>query len=314
MDMITIGESLVVFDSMSLGPLRHVNDFKKRMAGAESNVSIGMSRLGHNVGWLSRVGDDEFGRYILGSLRSEGVDISQVIVDHNRSTGVMFKEKRNANLTNISYYRSNSAASMINEKDIEESWIKKSKLLHITGITPALSKTCHEAIIKAVRIAKEANIPVSFDANLRLKLWGENEARQTILSLIPDCTYFLPGFFEGKLLTGIESIEDMAAYFYNMGPEVVVIKDGKNGAYLYDSSGGYWIESFRVDKVIDSVGAGDAFAAGFLSGVLNGKSNKESVKQANLLGAYAVSVSGDWEGLPIKSELNQLFMEEDTNR
>lgn len=313
-DIVTFGESMVALDPSANGPLRHVHDFKKHMAGAETNVLIGMSRLGHRTSWLSKVGDDEFGKYILSTLRSEGIDISRVKIEPNTITGVMFKEKRNNRQLNVYYYRQSSAASFINEEDIHEDWIRNARLLHITGITPALSSTCLAAVRKAVRIAKEAGVPISFDPNLRLKLWDREVACETLLSLIPDCTYFLPGYSEGKILTGIDSIEQMAESFHQMGAGTVVIKHGKEGAYLYDQNGGRWIKGYPVENVADPIGAGDAFAAGFLSGILNGDSHENSVKRGNLLGSYAVTMEGDWEGLPDLMEIEQMFSEDDTNR
>ncbi|WP_123042997.1 sugar kinase [Cohnella candidum] len=313
-DIVTLGESMVVFDPSSTGPLRHVSEFKKHMAGAESNVAIGLARLGHRAGWLSRVGDDEFGRYITGTLKSEGIDVSRVIADAGASTGVMFKERRNNRLMNVYYYRSNSAASRLCSEDVDKEWIRASRMLHVTGITPALSDSCHAAVCQAIRYAREAGVPVSFDLNLRLKLWDADKACETLLALIPECTYFLPGYSEGRLLTGIASIEDMARYFHRMGPEAVVIKDGKKGAYLYDRDGGRWIEACRVEEVADPIGAGDAFAAGFLSGVLKGQSHAEAVMLGNVLGSYAVTIKGDWEGLPDLTELECLYPVEDTVR
>lgn len=313
-DMVTFGESLVVLDPVNLGPLRHVQGFTKKMAGSESNVSIGLSRLGHRVSWLSRIGNDEFGHFILSTLRSENVDVSRVKVDGSAPTGIMFKEKRKKGQVNVYYYRKQSAASNLSEEDIDEAWICGAKLLHITGITPALSESCRKAIRKAVTTARSAGIPISFDANLRLKLWDLQTARETLLSLVCESTYFLPAYEEGVKLSGLNNVEKMAEFFYRMGPKAIVIKDGKKGAYLYDRDGGRWISGFPVDEVVDPTGAGDAFAAGFLSGILNGMPHEEAVRQGNVLGAYAVSVNGDWEGLPTKTELEQFFSTEDINR
>ncbi|NYE05735.1 2-dehydro-3-deoxygluconokinase [Bacillus niacini] len=313
-DIVTIGESMVVFNPTEIGPMRHCQTFRMQMAGAESNVAIGLARLGHSVSWCSRVGDDEFGKYIVNTLRAENVDVSMVRFDSDNRTGLMFKEERKKGLSNVYYYRNESAASKLSEFDIQRAWIRKARILHLTGITPALSESCRSAIFQAIKLAKEEGIPISFDLNMRTKLWEKDIAVSVLTSIMKECHYFLPSYQEGVLLSGIDSVKEMAEYFYQHGPRVVVIKKGAEGSYLLDQDGGRWIPPFRVEQVMDSIGAGDAFAAGFLSGILNGSTNEEATRRGNLLGAYSVSVKGDWEGLPSEKELSQIFTVEDAIR
>lgn len=313
-DLVTLGESMVCFSPTELGPIRHVTTFNKHVVGAESNVAIGMSRLGHRVSWLSRLSNDEFGKYILGTLRSEKVDVSQVLFDQDASTSVMFKERRKTGLINVYYYRHYSAASRLSSEDIQEEWIKKARILHLTGITPALSDSCAEAVNKAINIAHKNNVKVSVDPNIRYKLWKNERKMKEILSqLVKSADVLLPSLEEGRFLTGLVSVEEIADHFFEQGTEVVVIKNGKEGAYLHDQEGGRWISSVEVETV-DPVGAGDAFAAGFLSGYLLGLDNEQAVKKGNLLGSFAVSCRGDWECLPSKEELDNVFSSEDVKR
>lgn len=183
MDVITFGESMVLFNPNNNGPLRYVHNFTKSIAGAESNAAIALARLGHNTGWFSRVGDDEFGRYIISTIRGEGVDVSRTITDKSRNTGLLFKERFSHINPNVYYYRNDSAASGLCTEDLDMEYIKSARILHITGITPALSKTAREAVFKAVETARKNGVTVSFDPNIRLKLWSLDEARETIMKI-----------------------------------------------------------------------------------------------------------------------------------
>ena len=144
LDVITFGESMVLFSPGDKGPLRHVHNFTKSIAGAESNVAIALSRLGHSVGWFSKIGDDEFGRYIKFMVRGEGVDVSRTIIDKEHQTGLLFKELFEHVNPNVYYYRKNSAASFLQPADLDLEYIKSAKILHITGITPAISQSAKE--------------------------------------------------------------------------------------------------------------------------------------------------------------------------
>ena len=158
MDLVTFGESMVVFNPQSNRPLRYVNTFEKTVGGAESNVATALAKLNHTVGWFSKLSNDEFGRYLISTIRGEGVDTSRVILDENNSTGIIFKEYYQRSNPNVYYYRKNSAASTISPDDIDEEYIKSAKILHLTGITPALSESAREAVYKAIEIAKANDV------------------------------------------------------------------------------------------------------------------------------------------------------------
>lgn len=193
MDVVTIGESMVVFTPTSDGFMRYADQFIKKVGGAESNVAVGLARLGHQAGWISKVGDDEFGKAILAFLKAEGVDVSQAKADRDAPTGIYFKEARRQNQTRVYYYRKGSAASTLRPDDLDAEYITKAKYLHITGITPALSESCKETIFEAIRIAKAHGMKVIFDPNLRTKLWDEHTARETLLKIASEADIILPG-------------------------------------------------------------------------------------------------------------------------
>ena len=304
MDVVTIGETMVLFIPTSVGPLRYAGQFGKSIGGAESNVAIGLSRLGHQAGWISRLGNDEFGMYIRNFIRGEGVDTSQVNFDDKHATAVFFKERQMMQEPKISYYRKNSAASEMTPDDLNEDYIAKAKYLHITGITPALSSSCKETIYEAIRMAKKHGVTVVFDPNIRLKLWSPEDARVTLMNIARESDIVLPGLEEGLILTGKIKPELIAGQFLDYGAKIVVIKLGAGGAYYANHTETGLIPGYLVEHIVDPIGAGDAFAAGLLSGLLRGFSLPDAVKLANRVGAYALTVVGDVEGLPSWSQVD----------
>lgn len=306
MDVVTIGESMVVFTPTS--PLmRYAHTYSRKFGGAETNVAIGLTRLGHDVGWISKVGDDEFGKSLLSFIRGEGVDVSQVKYDENASTGIYFKEIRHGGDVRVQYYRKNSAASHLSPKDINPDYIKRAKFLHLTGITPALSKSCYEAVLHAIHIAKEHGVKIIFDPNLRKKLWSEEEARRVLLELSGLADIVLPGVDEGKFMFGEEDPNKLCQLFLNQGATVVILKVGAKGAYYGTKDEVKLVHGFPVKTVIDPVGAGDGFAAGIISGLLDGMELEKVVERGNAVGAIATQVEGDFESLPDRDELFRFF-------
>jgi 2-dehydro-3-deoxygluconokinase len=305
LDLITFGESMVLFSPDSKGPLRYINNFSKSIAGAESNVAIALARLGHQVGWFSKLGDDEFGRYIKVFIRGEGVDVSRVLEDEKHPTGLLFKERFAHVNPNIYYYRKNSAASALKVDEIDYDYIKHAKILHVTGITLAISESIREATIAAVDFAKENGVKVSFDPNIRLKLWNIDEAKDTYMEMCKKADILFPGNDEAEILLGTLNPDEAVQQFHDMGVEIVALKLGKKGCIVSNSKTKerHFVPAYEVTKVEDSVGAGDGFAAGFLCGLFDGESLLECGQYANGVGAMATLVKGDVEGFPTKDQL-----------
>lgn len=306
-EVVAMGETMVLFSPMGDGPLRYIHHFEKRIGGAESNVCIGLSRLGHSAGWISRVGDDEFGRYVVSAIRAEGVDVSQVKVDPEAPTAVYFKERRAFGGGEVYYYRRGSAASRLSPKDIDPDYIRSANILMGSGITPALSAECRQSLRYAVKVAKEADRLFVFDPNLRLKLWSVREARETLLSFIKEADIVLPGADEAEFLTGLADPIQAARRLQSFGPRTVIVKTGAKGAIAVDGDEVYEVPGFPVERVVDPVGAGDAFAAGFLAGLLEGMDLVEAVRLANACGASATTVPGDIEGMPEREEIDRFL-------
>ncbi|HUE95578.1 MAG TPA: sugar kinase, partial [Longimicrobiaceae bacterium] len=282
--------------------LRYAPTFERFVAGAESNFAVGMVRLGHRVGWISRVGTDEFGECILTFLRGEGVDVSRVQSDPDAPTGVFFKERRRANATRVYYYRAGSAASRLSPDDVPPDYIRGARCVHLTGVTPALGASCQAALDRAIAVAREANVPVSFDPNVRLKLWSADAARSTLLELLERVDWLLVGQEEARLLTGEPDPEKGAEILLERGPSVVVVKLGAEGALGSTSAGILHSPAVPVEAV-EATGAGDAFDAGFVSGQLRGWGLSECLRLGNVLGALATTTIGDVEGLPTWAEV-----------
>ncbi len=313
-DVVTIGESMVLFQGIGDKTIKYEPLFTKSLAGAESNVAIGLTRMGKKVKWISRVGNDPFGEYILSTLAGEGVDVSESIRDNQAPTAVYFKENKSFGDPMVYYYRKNSAASKLEPSDVKESWFEGARHLHVTGITPALGEHTAEAVRKTMKLAREKGLTISFDPNLRRKLWSEEEAREVLLSLIPLCDVFLPGLEEAEFLSGEHSIEEYGQLFLDMGAQLVILKLGAEGSVGFSRELSVKAAPYTVSSVVDTVGAGDAFAAGFLSvyldeqAELTAASLEKALVRANALGALATQFKGDWEGIPALEELNRILL------
>lgn len=314
MDVITLGEMMVMLVATENGPLRSIELFRKHVAGSEANVAIGLARLGHQVGWISRLGNDEFGRYIRNFLRGEGVDVSQVILDPDHPTGVAFKERRELGPRKVIYYRRGSAASHLTPADLSPDYFTGARYFHVSGINPALSASCHETVVSAMDLAHRAGTLVSFDPNVRLRLWDVETCRRTLRALLSRCDLVFPGADEAELLTGEADPERAARGILELGPKLVLVKLGADGAMAVNAEAVTRVPAFRLERIVDPVGAGDGFAAGFLSGQLRGWGVAESMRLGALVGASAMSVSGDVEGLPTWEDVQALESSRDVAR
>jgi 2-dehydro-3-deoxygluconokinase len=308
-EIVTVGETMIRMVPTSTGALRFVDSFHKRTGGAESNFAVGLSRLGHSVGWISRLGKDEFGQQIITLIRGEGVDISQVKFCSDLPTGIVFNEFRGQGTARNLYYRRNSAASSLSPQDIDLEYLSTAKLLHLTGITPALSESCKEMVFFVLEEARNREISISFDPNIRFKLWGSDTACNTLLKMIPRVNLLLLTEEEAQLLLRIEGHQEQAAAFHELGPDLVVIRR-EDGVFASDGHNGEWIPGFKVDKIVDPLGAGDAFDAGFVAGWLEGMDLQQSARYGNAAGAITVSNPGNTEAFPTRSEIADLLENE----
>ncbi|GAB3569585.1 sugar kinase [Arthrobacter alkaliphilus] len=312
-DLLTFGETMVSLRSP--GPLSAGGSLSMHAAGAESNVAVGMARLGHTVTWAGVLGADPHGEFILRQLRSEGVGV-QHRIDQARSTGVMFLEQRTADVSRAFYYRAGSAGSTFRSDDLQPALDAGARILHLTGVTAALGPGPLEAVEYAARRAASEGILVSLDVNYRSKLWTRHQAR-TALSAIAGYVDVViasadeldllasdePALADGNHSSGAEA--RLAAGLLDRGVREVVVKRGADGACAYTAAGCLEAQALPVTSV-DTVGAGDAFTAGYLSAVLDGDDLAGRLRRGVITGAVAVSTVGDWEGLPRRGELGLL--------
>ncbi|SHH34227.1 2-dehydro-3-deoxygluconokinase [Jatrophihabitans endophyticus] len=296
--LVTLGEQLGQVTAGTEGPLRPGAAAQLSVCGAEANVAIGVRRLGFAAAYVGRVGDDAFGRMALDVLRGEGVDVTGVRVDPAAPTGLLLRSRRTADRTVVEYLRSRSAGSRLTAADLDEDVIAGAGLLHVTGITPALSPTAAKAVDVAVDIARAAGVPVSLDVNYRAALWSPDEARPELRRLASRADVVIGGPAELALLGGDEQLEHVA----ELGPTEVVRTEGASGATAFADGTTEHVAAHDV-RVVDVVGAGDAFVAGYLAARLDGRSVGERLRLGVLLGAFAVGTWGDWEGLPRRDEL-----------
>lgn len=295
-EIITFGETMALMMPAGSKGIEYSSQFQGLFGGAESNVAIGVARLGHRVGWFSRLGKDPFGRMILKKIRGEGVDVSRAELTTEAPTGLMLREVVSGK-TSVYYYRKNSAASTLKPEHLDEEYIKQAKYLHVTGITPALSESCREAAKEAMRIARKHGVKVCFDPNLRLKLWSIEEARGVLLDMAKEADYFLPGLDELKLLYQTESFDEIIQRLGELDA-VSIVKGGDDETYVVEKGSVSAVPYFKAEQVVDTVGAGDGFCAGFIVGLLKGYSHIEAVRLGNLIGCMVVQMEGDWEGIP----------------
>jgi 2-dehydro-3-deoxygluconokinase len=287
-------------DPLSEGPLRHVTKFEKHYGGAELNVAVGLSRLGHRAGWAGSLGDEEFGREILAFARGEGVDVSRATLDPRAPTGLYFKERRALGRLRVYYYRAGSAASRMRFEDLDLDYLLSSMFLHLTGITAALSESCHDLIERLVLSANERNVPISFDANVRWRLFDGRDPRKILKPLVDRADLLFLSEEEAELLLGGSNAESIQQARQKMRAKTIVVHRA-DGAFAVEEGGITERAGYEV-KVVDTVGAGDAFVAGFLAGRLRSWETGACLEMANACGACAVTVPGDVKGLPTDEE------------
>ena len=313
-DVICMGEILVELNAMTRGPLRHVTLFERHAGGAEGNVAIGVSRLGQSSGIITRVGKDEFGQFLLATLKAENVDTSHVLVDGDLQTGIFFIERGYPipDKSSSLYYRHNSAGSKLTTADVDPNYIASAKIFHITGITPALSLSAEEATKAAVRVAKENKVAVSLDTNIRLKLWSEEDARRTLLPLCEMADIVFTSGPDAKIILGEDEPAAIVRRLHEAGVGTVVVKLGDKGA-LASSMGETATVPIIPTTVEDPTGAGDSFAAAFLATRLKGWNVKDSLRAASATAALVVTVRGDFESIPDLNSL-QTFLDYESGR
>lgn len=327
-DVLTFGETMVALRGS--GPLKLGGTMNVSIAGAESNVAIGLARLGHAVRWAGFVGDDEAGELVLRTLRAEGVDVSAAQRDAAAPTGLILFEPRLPEVTRVHYYRAGSAGSRLDAAAVERAFATHPpRVLHITGITPALGPSALSATRHALELAASHRTLVCLDINFRSRLWNAEAASTALSAFVPYVDVLIASDDElplcfptapsshpvgnGSVEAPADAAKDgsgpdlagLAKLLLAQGVDEVVVKLGADGAVVHTTDGDLHRPA-RPVRAVDAVGAGDAFVAGYLSALLDGEGVPARLDRAVTTGAFAVASPGDWEGAPTRTELGLL--------
>jgi 2-dehydro-3-deoxygluconokinase len=289
-DLLAIGETMAMLTPTTLVPLAEASVLRLDIGGAESNVAMHLARLGHPVAWASRVGNDPFGRRILDTIASAGVGTSYVTIDPDAPTGLYFKDPAGSG---VLYYRANSAASRMSEAWLGAVPVASARIVHVSGITPALSETCAGLLEGVIAIAKRANVLVSFDVNYRPQLWPVDDAGPALLALAEHADLVFTGRDEAELLWGTSAAADIRRLLPR--PARLIVKDASIGATEFLGADETFVAAPEV-SVIESVGAGDAFAAGYLSAFLSDLDSGAALSHGHSLAASALQSMLDVPG------------------
>ncbi|KQQ06352.1 hypothetical protein ASG06_02460 [Rathayibacter sp. Leaf185] len=314
--MVTLGETLALFHTH--GSLAHAGSVDVGIGGAESNVAIALVRLGAEATWIGVLGADSAGERVLRELRGEGVDLV-VRRDAEAPTALMIKERPTPATARVTYHRRASAGSTLRPADVPADLVRRASCLHVTGITLALSESAREAALEAVRLAVEAGVPVSFDVNHRPTLWRGRDAAEAYREVARAATLVFAGEDEARLLVGAEKDAHrldplgLAHALADLGPRHAVVKLGPAGCVAVVDGAELRRAALPITAV-DTVGAGDAFVAGYLAEYVQGLPPEDCLGTAVTVGAFQCLAPGDWEGLPRRSDLALLTASEPVQR
>ncbi|MEU8791072.1 sugar kinase [Streptomyces sp. NPDC048643] len=312
-DVVALGESMVTFLPTRAGRLADVPSFERGIGGAESNVACVLASAGHSARWVSRVGADGFGDHLVESVAAYGVDISAVRRDPDRPTGIYFRTAgdRATDAHEVAYYRAGSAASAMTADNTDLAATRSARVLHLSGITAALSADCL-ALMRELTAPRPGRPLVSFDVNHRPGLWRDHpEGPRVLLDLARGADLVFVGDDEARDAWGLHGAAAIREALPE--PDVLVVKHGKDGAVVFDGrapegtapADGTFVPALHVD-VVAAVGAGDAFAAGFLSATLRGLPVRDRIRHGHLMAAAALTVSGDLAKPPARGHADRL--------
>ncbi|MEU9448974.1 sugar kinase [Streptomyces sp. NPDC048277] len=303
--VVTLGETMGLLAATTVGHLRHVPQIALGVGGAESNVAVALARLDTPVTWIGRVGADSVGDRVVRELTAEGIDV-RAVRDDGAPTGLMLKERLPGGAVKVWYYRSGSAGSRLAPGDVDPELVAGARLLHVTGITPALGESAAAAVSYAVDVARSHGVTVSVDVNHRSALWPPERAAPVLRDLVTRADLVFAGDDEACLVTGLDSAdrtaEELARSLTALGPAVAVVKLGAEGAMALVDGVPHHRAAVPV-QVTDPVGAGDAFVGAYLSEFLAGADVEQCLATAVLAGAMVCTVPGDWEGMPSRTAL-----------
>ena len=302
--MLALGEPLLELNATVNGPLESSDAFSVGYGGDTSNFAIAAARAGGSVGYLTRIGDDAFGNVLLSLWEQEGVDTRYVVREPGGRTGIYFIS-RNPDGHAFTYYRADSPATRLRPEDVPEQAISESRLLHVTGITQAISPAACDTAFHAMQVARDHGTLVSYDPNYRPSLWPAERARATIMRSIELADVALPNIEEGRFLTGANDPEAIGEAFARRGPGVVVLKMGDRGVLVFSEGQSTFVEAHTVDA-IDASGAGDTFDGAFCASLLEGAHPVEAARFAAVAAALTTTGFGAVRPIPHRADVDAL--------
>ena len=306
-DLISIGECMI--ELFAEEPIETADTFTRSLAGDSFNICVAAQRLGTSTGYVTRLGNDPFADYLLGTFHSEGIDTSGV----RRVEGfnaVHFVAQLPNGDRDFVYYRSGSAPSTLGPDDLDEEYIASAKVLHCSGVAQAISETARQTVLRAAQVAKKRGIKVSYDPNYRHQLWSTEAMREAASELIPYVDYFLPNVPDdsGALLASNDPYE-VIEHFRNQGVAVVAVTRGERGAVIGCDEGIFEIPPYKPDVLLDTTAAGDAFNGGFIHGMLNGMSIAEAGRLGTVTAGLKLRGRGALGGMPTLDEVEAIMGE-----
>ena len=303
--VVCIGETMAALAPAPSSSLERADDLRVSVAGAESNVAMYLADLGVPVSWLSAVGDDPLGRRVLAEVGAAGVDVSGVRCDPERPTGLLVKEPTGSR-TRVHYYRGNSAASAMGPDVLDDDRLRSASILHLTGVTPALSPSCRSLVTTALTVpAAERPYAISFDVNHRPALWPPGTAATVLRDLTNQADIAFVGLDEARELWGAD-LQPADVRGLLPHPRLLVVKDGGHSAIAFGDEGVRTVPALDTD-VVEPVGAGDAFAAGVLTGLLRGGGMERALRLGHITATSALKVTADHGPLPDSARIERLL-------
>lgn len=304
-DIISLGEPMVEFNAEAVGGPRAGSLFSTGFGGDSSNFIVAASRLGGRAGYLTKIGSDVFGGMLQQLWHEEGVDASSVIVDEARPTGLYFIMRYGANSEFI-YRRSGSAASTLEPSDLPDGWVERAKLLHVTGITQAISPSASDSVFAAIDRARSHRVLISYDPNIRPAIWPLHTARAVARYTIGMVDVALPNLEEGRLLTGYEDPKAITQELLQLGAPLVILKMGGSGAIVASHEEYAAVPSLQV-RAKDPTGAGDTFDAAFAVSMVEGRPPVEGATFASAAASEVVQKLGAVTPIPTRRRADELY-------
>jgi 2-dehydro-3-deoxygluconokinase len=301
-DIVAIGEAMVEFNQTGDADGR---TYLQGFGGDTSNALIAAARQGATCAYITKLGEDDFGRMLLGLWNEEGIDTEGVRIDPSAPTGIYFvRHGKDGHM--FSYLRSGSAASRMQPADVPPPLIERARYLHVSGISQAISASANDCVAYAINIARAAGVKVAYDPNLRLKLWSLDRARAVILATIPLTDYFLPSLDDVRLLSGLDDPIAIVDWCHRQGARIVIFKLGTAGSWISDGEDRTPIAAFRIDA-IDATGAGDCFDGSLLARLAAGDDVISATRWASAAAALTTTGYGAVAPLPTADRVAELL-------